>query len=197
MSFLGRGHEWLSRANTMIDRRTEIPSFAFINAQIIQKAIHTTDFGQCVRSVEEQYGLSPGELGDGFFYASHVVSLLYCLIVVPREVWDDLPENHKVYDMIDATWLLTLFEVELSEGRLTMRRQEHPAYYLIYHLRNAVAHARFSIAEDGRFTFWDQPNKTSAPNFRASLSRDSLQEFLSKVGALLANLRTGEGSGWR
>jgi len=167
----------------MTDQRHDIPMAAFISAQIVQQAAHTGDFALCVRSVERQHQLSPGDLGEGLLI-SHVPSLLYCLIVVPKEIWI-LSENDAVYANIDKDWLLALFTVELSEESFA----KHPVYYLIHHLRNAVAHVNFSIAEDLRFTFWDQRNKTSAPYFRASASIDSLQQFLSKIGAILANLR--------
>ena len=166
----------------MTDRRSEIPSWAFINAQIAQQAVHTKDFARCVRSVEQQYVLEPGSLR--FINPAYLVSLLYCLIVVPKEVWLQ-NGNHPVYGKIDKNWLLTLFKIERCEDALA----KHPVHYVIHRLRNAVAHANFSIEDGERFAFWDQKNKSSVPFFRASISMNSLEGFLSKVGALLANLR--------
>lgn len=169
----------------MANHRQEIPSWAFINAQIAQQAVHSGDLARSVRSVEVHYGLAPGSLR--FINPAYLVSLLYCLIVVPKEVWL-LSENHSVYDQIDRDWLVAIFAVEQDDnGELA----KHPVYYLIHHLRNAVAHANFSIEDDGRFKFWDQKKKTTPVYFRASMSVECLQEFVSKVGALLANLRTG------
>ena len=167
----------------MADHRQEIPSWAFINAQIAQQAVHSGDLARSVRSVETHYGLSAGSLR--FINPAYLVSLLYCLVVVPKEVWL-LSENHSVYDKIDKEWLVALFTIELSDDGFA----RHPVYYLIHRLRNAVAHANFSIEDDGRFAFWDRKNEKSAPYFRASISVDCMQELVSKVGALLANLRT-------
>jgi hypothetical protein len=167
----------------MTDHRKDIPSWAFINAQIAQEAVHSGDLGRSVRSVEENYGLPPESFK--FINPAYMVSLLYCLIVVPKEIWP-LSENHSTYGEIDKDWLLGLFKVELSDDRLA----RYPVYYLIHHLRNAVAHANFAIEDNGNFTFWDQKHKSSAPYFRASMSVDNLQVFLSKIGAHLANLRT-------
>jgi hypothetical protein len=72
---------------------------------------------------------------------------------------------------------------------LTMGDDCHCRFGLIHHVRNAVAHARFSIGDDERFTFWDQRNEASAPYFRASCSFESLGEFLLEVGRLFGNLR--------
>jgi hypothetical protein len=117
---------------------------------------------------------------------AYMVSLLYCLIVVPKEVWL-LGENHMVYDKIDKDWMLALFKVEKDErGHLA----KHPVYYLIHHLRNAMAHANFSIEDDRSLRFWDK-TKGKLPYFTATISKESLMEFVSKVGSLFANLRTG------
>jgi len=164
------------------DYREEIPSWAFINAQIAQLAVHTKDFRRCVRQVEKQYGCSLGSFN--FINSAYLVSLLYCLIVVPKEVWP-LSENHDVYGRIDKNWLMSVVTIDQAETRF----DTHPVYYFVHHLRNAVAHANFSITDDGRFAFWDQKNKAVSPYFRASMSIDDLQKFLSKVGPLLANLR--------
>ncbi len=130
--------------------------------------------------------LNPAHL-NYFINPAYVASLLYCLIVVPKEVWV-LGESHAIYDRIDKTWLLGLFDIEKSERRFG----DGPVFSLLRHLRNAVSHANFSVAADGRFTFWDQKGKAADPYFRASVSLASLQEFLSKVGALFANLRTSQ-----
>ncbi len=171
----------------MADRRQEIPTWAFLNALIAQQAVQTGDLARSVRSVEIHYGLAPGSLR--FINEAYVVSLLYCLIVVPKEVWL-LSENHSVYEKIDKDWLVGLFDVEHFDDRFA----KHPVYHLIHHLRNAVAHANFSL-EDERFAFWDQKGRTSAPYFGASISIHCLQDFLSKVGTMLANLRTQQATG--
>jgi hypothetical protein len=167
----------------MTDHRKEIPAWAFINAQIAQLAVHTEDFRRCVRRVEEQYGLHSGALNN-FISPAYLASLLYCLIVVPKEVWV-LSENHDIYSKIDKAWLLTVFAIDKADEQFGT----HPVYYLLRHLRNAVAHVHFSVEDDGRFVFWDQKSKDSSPYFRASISSEALGEFLSKVGALMANLR--------
>lgn len=167
----------------MHDHRLDVPSWAFTNGQIAREAVLSGDLARSVRSVEIEYGLNEGALR--FINPAHLASLLYCLIVVPKEVWL-LSENHSVYDSIEREWMVAVFAIEQDDNG---DMAKHPVYYLIHHLRNAVAHANFSIENDGQFKFWDQKTKTSPVYFRASITEKCLYEFLEKVGALLANLR--------
>ncbi|MCI5157418.1 MAG: hypothetical protein D3906_03080 [Candidatus Electrothrix sp. AUS1_2] len=168
----------------MTDHRKDIPSWAFINAQIAQEAIRSGDLARSIRSIEDHYGLPPESFS--FINPAYVLSLLYCLIVVPKEIWP-IRKDHPVYSEIAKDCLMRdLFKVELSYEQF----ERHQVYHLIHHLRNAIAHANFSIQDNGRFVFWDQKRKTSAPYFRASLSKDNLEVFISKIGARLANLRS-------
>lgn len=168
----------------MVDHRHEIPTWAIINALIIQEVVHTGDFAGCVRSVEKTINVAPGSLANKFFNSAYTASLLYCLIVVPKEAWL-LEKNHTIYASIDKDWLLSLFDIELYDNRFTT----HPVYYLIHHLRNSLAHARFSIGDDDSFTFWDQKTTESAPYFRACASHSSLGKFAAVVGRQFADLR--------
>jgi hypothetical protein len=66
--------------------------------------------------------------------------------------------------------------------------EKNPVNQFFRHLRNAVAHVRFEVNEQGDFTFWDQKDDRSPQTFRATFSQTALQQFLSKVGPLLADL---------
>lgn len=169
----------------MADHRKEIPTWALINTLVLHKAICTDDFARCVREVEEEFKVAPGAFKIACRNFADTVGFLYCLIVVPKEVWL-LNENHAIYASFDKNWLLSLFKVEMAEDRFS----SHPVYYLIHHLRNAIAHARFSIADDETFTFWDQ-RPGGEVYFRASASFDSFVKFLVEVGRRFADLRLG------
>jgi len=166
----------------MIDRRSEIPTWAFINAQIVQDAHRSGALAQSIRRVEEGYQLPPGSLTP--INSAYAVSLLYCLVVVPKELWlrDGPPPELAALDQSSVLSLVTV----------TQRSRQFdaaPFYGLLRHLRNALSHVRFEIADDGEFSFWDQPTATSPPNFRATMSQSALERFLSTVGPALANLR--------
>ena len=166
----------------MTDVRSEIPALAFINAQIIQEAAHAGVLDEPTRRVESMYRLPGGSLR--VMNPAYLLGLLYCLIVVPKEFWLQ-DKAHPVFAQIDQDWLLGLVSVQ----RKTSSFDENPCYRLLRHLRNAVAHVHFTI-DEGEFTFWDHGPRTDRETFRATFSLTGLGEFLSKVGALLANLRT-------
>lgn len=166
----------------MTSLRNEIPRLAYIEAQVLHRAAATGALSESVRAVENHYKLPNGSLGSGVFLESRVLTLLYCLVVVPKEIWAS-EAKHPVYKAIASTWTVPDKAVTLPrEGD-----QGPPIYDFIHHLRNAVAHARFSF--DGRsFHFWDQRQNEREPSFRASLTIENLQRLLETVGALLANL---------
>lgn len=170
----------------MIDLREHIPTWAIINHLILERAVHTNEYRQCVGRVEETLQLRQGALAGKYINSAHTVSLLYCLIVVPKEVWLPQPD-HSIYAAIAGKRLHDLFTFEVVNDRF----HEHPAYYLIHHLRNAVAHAHFWLNDVQVLCFWDQKTQTSPPHFRASTSLDRLGQFLAEIGKMFDNLRLG------
>ena len=58
-----------------------------------------------------------------------------------------------------------------------------------HRLRNAIAHARYSIDESQAFAFWDRRKPNEAPFWEASISNKDLMTFLSKVAHLVSFLR--------
>lgn len=63
--------------------KSEIPKRAFINAQIIQKVCNTNNWQDALTSVSLEYKLE----SYNFINQAYLVSLMYCLLVVPKEVW--------------------------------------------------------------------------------------------------------------
>jgi hypothetical protein len=165
----------------MSDRRSEVPVWAFLNMQIVQEAVRSGDLDRAVRKIEERYELSPNSLR--VINLAYVLSLLYCLVVVPKEIWagSRLPD---ALAGIDADWLMSLVRIEIRSPDF----DKEPVRKLIQHLRNALAHVRFEVNGEGDFTFWDQKNDQAPANFRATFTQNTLEQFISKVGAPLANL---------
>jgi len=159
----------------------KIPALAYIEAQIIHRASAQGVLAPSVRSVEAEYGLPRGSLGTGVFLETRILSLLYSLIVVPKEFWG-LGNNHPVYEQIEETWSLESVQVIIDKSHW-----ERPIYRFVHHLRNAMAHANFEF-KSGNFEFWDQ-YKNEPETYRAKLSSEVMQRFLEVVGSLLANLK--------
>jgi hypothetical protein len=131
--------------------------------------------------IEGYYGLPPGSLR--VINLAHVLSLLYCLIVVPKELWatDKFPD---ALSKIDANWLLGLVSITLKPPDF----DQDPVNRFFRHLRNAIAHVRFQVDDRGNFSFWDQKNENATPHFRARFTQTGLEQFLSRIGPALANL---------
>ena len=164
--------------------REKIPSLAYIEAQVVHQAVKRGALKDSVRAVETQYNFASGSLGDGVFLESRILSLLYCLVVVPREIWASSSE-HPIYDMISKNWSVP-FGAVIKPATVS---DEKATYHFIRHLRNAVAHARFTFGGQ-RFHFWDQRPKEDMPSFRATISIYDLQLLLEVVGSAFANLRS-------
>lgn len=167
----------------MSDLRNEIPKRAYLNAEIVQEVMNTPAFDKCLQVVKQKYGL----LDYQFMNQAYITSLLYCLLVVPKEVWLKTYPDHPVYSEIEKRNLASCFVLEIPTDNNDKFFQS-PIFSLIRGLRNSIAHARFAVDQDMKFTFWDQHNDSAPQHFRVSISIDNLSLFLSEVGALLANL---------
>jgi len=163
-----------------VSLRNEIPQRAFINAQIIQSAEELDSWKKSKLLVSSKYSLPEYE----FINPAYVVSLLYCLLVVPKEIWIKNNKYHKVFSEVD--------ENELKDN-ITSYRSSDPkfetnfSYNIAHKLRNSVAHANYEIDHELNFEFWDEFK--GKENFRCKFSSKSIMWYLSEFGAKLANLR--------
>lgn len=151
---------------------------AYVEAQIFHLAGNQGTLIQATRSVEERYGLKHESLGNGYFFETRTLALLYMLIVVPKELWS-LSEKHKIYDQIDDLWSVSQVNI-ISDNS----QWQNPTYKFIHHLRNAIAHANFQF-ENQNLRFWDGRGENIS--FEARISKDTLINFLEVVGAHMAN----------
>jgi len=163
-----------------VNMRNEIPQRAFINAQILQLAEKVNDWGKAVDSIAKSYSLGQYE----FKNSAYVASLLYCLLVVPKEIWIQKNRCHAVFNKIDHDELKKRIEYTSPPDF-----DADFAYNLIHKLRNAVAHANYEVDENMNFEFWNI-NDGNNENFRCKINAENLMWLLSVIGAELANLRT-------
>lgn len=164
----------------MTNFRDEIPQRAYINTEVLQLAEQTADFQDCLRQVETKYGLAAYTVIN----PAHVVALLYCLIVVPKELWLT-QESKQLHVRLAKLQPERLFELEHVDATFS----ERPAAELIRHLRNSVAHADFSVDRNGQFRFFDRSKQDAEPRFIASITLENMERFLTIVGSQLANAR--------
>jgi hypothetical protein len=154
----------------------EIPQLAFINAQIIQRVIDSVAFQAAARAVSGGYGIRDYQ----FMNPAYVASLLYCLLVVPRQLF---VEGNEVFwdSQVPPATISSHFAIKTAAPEVLQKSSR-----FLRRLRNAVAHARFEVDENLMFVFRDGRNVV---DFEVQASKDQLMEFLSDVGSKLANLR--------
>ncbi|HEX7832759.1 MAG TPA: hypothetical protein VF787_24115 [Thermoanaerobaculia bacterium] len=163
------------------DLRLEIPARSFINHQILQTptlqpALDAAAGELFATALYRDQGLIAGEYP--LFNQAHVVSLLYCLIVVPKEILG-LNADDELFRTMDAQSAFAQFRIHASPSP----KPETVSYSLIHAWRNSVSHALFEIDPRMNFRFWTERN----PKWDFSVARDNLMKFLSQYGALLAN----------
>lgn len=159
----------------MPDFRGEIPTRSFINALIVEAAVETNDFNECVQRTISKIRLPIADYQ--FINPAHLAGLLYCLVVVPKEIWL-LPENHILYTRLEEeAQVLDLFDITLKDEKF----ESNPVYYLMLGLRNAIAHANFSIDESQAFHFWDaRPGRQA--HWKASIQSSHLLRLMNWLG---------------
>lgn len=162
------------------DLRLDVPARSFIRTQLISLL---KQGGTLFEAKKRLFSMEPYEsVGfDEYAYEvydhSLVISLLFCLIVIPREILD-LDSNHSIYRHFEDENVIGLFTI------IQPPQIETNQFFKL--LRNSVAHALFSITihdETMVYEFWTERK----PIFRATIAHDNLIKFLSIVGAKLAN----------
>lgn len=164
------------------DLRLDVPGRAFINAQLLSlMEASGCSLWEAKKRLfsKEPYSYLSEE--DWFNYKPHdhslAMSLLYCLVVVPREFLD-LPENHQVYRDFDAQQVTKCFSV--IEPAMD-------SYLFLRCLRNSVAHALFSITESKGEACYEFHTEQKPLLKQAVIGHSELIRFLSIVGQRLSN----------
>ena len=170
----------------MNDFRGDIPIRAFLNALVVDRAVQTSMFQECVRDVITDAGAPDYEYQ--FKNPAYIVGLLYCLVLVPKELWID-DQTHWIYAHPDICALPDLFDFVITDPQFNTNRP----YYLIRRLRNALAHVRFSVDQSQGFEFWDQPSLGATPNFRAKVSNANLFRVINLLGHHIKDIQRRSG----
>lgn len=162
-----------------------IPRLAYIEAQILHRAARLGMLNSTARLVELDYKIPASTLGNGIFFQTRTLSLLYLLVVLPKEYWA-LKEQALIYGKIEKLWSINNAKIVIDFNDF-----KNPIYSFIHHLRNAVVHAHFEFI-DNNFVFWNERNKKIT--YRAEVSFSTIESFLEVVGSLLANLNKSDES---
>lgn len=150
-----------------------IPFVAYLNYVFIDKLAQNDVFKSGETEIAERFGVS------GYFYnnEAETISRLYCLLVVPKEVWGSNQKYAELLGTIDESNTLNLFSF--------IRRRKIDLKYTLRSLRNAISHAHF-ISERNGFTFWDVYKGDE--HFRVFISHQNLNSLIAEIGLKFAQL---------
>lgn len=159
----------------MKDLRRQIPLTSFLNGVIIPKADALKEVRSVCGAVMLQVGKPSFEYS--LMNAAHIAGMLYCLLVVPRELFD-LPQDDALFQAIRAEKLSRRFEIIKCDDQF----RSDPEGQLLRRLRNAVSHGNFAIWDDHLFDFWDKLPNAHDHNWEARITRENLLFVLSSLG---------------
>jgi len=103
---------------------------------------------------------------------------LYCMIVVPKELYK-LPGNDQFY--------LDLVNKNVMRNFTIKKQRESFQDSALYHfnsLRNAISHVNYSIKEDGSFVMWDHRPNQEAEKFwhwHIEITKNDMNLFLGEI----------------
>jgi hypothetical protein len=166
------------------DLRLDLPARAYINAQLLALVDRGATFLEAKKHLfstnplyrDHDFDVYGWPLND----TSQLLSLLYCTVVVPREILD-LPANHVLYRELEATDLLKFFDI--------VKPVSCDAFSLIRGLRNATAHALFEITADKGEVFYRFWNDRS--DFEVRIPEPALRAAVQLIGSRLSSAVLG------
>lgn len=167
-----------------MDFRHEIVTGALLNGVVIKSIDQTAEVRVAISKV-----VSPPDSARQYslMNMAHVAGLMYCLLVVPREL--ALEAGDPMYDGLlgkfAARRLDTYFNVTISDDKY----KNNPSRRIIPNLRHAVAHVNFQYdLKNDELIFWNcESNDRTKRIWEAACTREQLLEVLTVVGNVLSN----------
>jgi len=188
-----RNKPFVGKENLMEDRRIQIPTGCWVNVEIIDRLQQTSLFKQYCVEVPRKLGFQDPESESEwpFMNLSWGAYMMYCLLVVPKELYN-LPKGDPFYIDLQKRNVMQYFTITKERETFDI----DPRYHL-NSLRNAISHVNFTIDTNDEFTFWDHPSKK--PNERhweARATETSLIKFLHIIADashhIYKNIRNGQ-----
>ena len=158
----------------------DIAAWAFIEQAVLASAERDGSLQNHAQKVEREYGLPPRYLATGLIWQTRALSLLYMLILFPKEYWN-LDQSDPIYRDIEQRWSVDEVSVVTPDEKFGST-----VYGFVHRLRNALAHARIAFQGDD-IEIWD--TSKSREVYRARIPKKEVQKFMEIVGSRLANLR--------
>lgn len=169
----------------MSDLADEIPQRAFINAEIFQLALKTGALDSATSQISKKYSIPEYSVEN----PAYIVSLLYCLVVFPKELWK-YEINDELTNSINSFGdeIINLFQIQTWNNRPINCTLYGERCSFLNKIRNSISHANIYVDAYMNFTFFDKDKY--GKNFECTSDCSSVMEFISKIGSVLANIRS-------
>ncbi len=156
------------KENLMEDRRIQIPTACSVNVAIIDELQQTSLFKQYCVEVPRKGGFKGPESESEwpFMNLSWGAYMMYCLVVVPKELYN-LPKDDPFYIDLQKRNVMQYFTITKERKTFDIDPQYH-----LNSLRNAISHVNFTIDTNDVFTFWDRRH------WEARATKKQLENFL-------------------
>jgi len=102
------------------------------------------------------------------------ISLLYMLLVLPREMWENQQNNSTSF----AFKTRNLFKFEQGG--------DFDTWNFLRCMRNSISHANFNMTQEGEYTFWNTQQNGNI-NFRVTIMHSDLFTFITEIGMYFIN----------
>lgn len=180
----------------MNDRKKDISLGCAVNVAIISQLSSTDVFRQKCIDVPPMLGVKPPVQGDAwpFFNLSWGAYLMYCLLVVPKELYD-LPKDDDFYVGFQNVNVMKDFTIKKERKSFS----DDPRYHF-NSIRNAVSHLNYKISTDDILTLWDHPPGKKDKkdwHWEVGIKHKDMLEFLSKIAEATIKLNNEIRSGIR
>ena len=167
-----------------------------VNVAIINESIQKNSFIKSCIDVPLQLGILPTIKNSPwpFQNASWEAYKLYCMLVVPKELYN-LPNNDDFYKSLRDKNIFKNFVVYRERNSFT----ESPIYYF-NSLRNSISHVNYDIKSNGNFEFWDHSPQMSGPDhwhWHVEVSKEYLDIFIVKIAEALFKIYNETETGLR
>ncbi|WP_139212287.1 hypothetical protein [Jannaschia pohangensis] len=139
---------------------------AVVENFIISEIYGTEEWKAAVSKVEKNAGYVPGTLSDGYFTQVRVLSVLYFILVFPKDRW--------LNDAISSIKFLKVWKIWSEKYDIN----DDPKRFL-RHMRNSIAHGDVEF-KFRKFVFRDRNNPELA------LDADCLADLIDTVGRFFA-----------
>lgn len=96
--------------------RRDIPLWAYLEHRVLASAAQEGSLQRSARKIEERHGLPREYLGNGLPWQPRVVSLLYTLILFPKELWS-MNKDDPIFRVIEQRWSLDGIDIITEDKR--------------------------------------------------------------------------------